>query len=177
MEREKFRDFHKKEFYNEILFKSENFVAIPSLGSMIEGWLLIVPKKHQLSLQCINSDFLLRELEDFSNSISKIMVQEFGYVTMFEHGAADSNSTVGCGVDFAHLHLVPVNFDLINGLEEFLEIKYDWKKVSGIKNFISSSEKGIEYLFLTDYLGNSFVSQNERIPSQLFRKVIAQMVT
>lgn len=173
MEREKFRKYHQKEFYNEILFESENFVVIPSLGSLIEGWLLIVPKTEYLSLQCIKSDSLISELEELSNAVAKIMIKEYGFVTMFEHGAVNTNSTVGCGVDFAHLHIVPIAFDLLNGLEEFLNIKYNWKKVSGIKNAIRSSEKGVEYLFLTDYFGNSFISQNEKIPSQLFRKVIA----
>lgn len=176
MEKEIFRKYHSKEFYNEILFESENFVVIPTLGSLVEGWLLIVPKQEYLSLQCIDKDSLLIELEELSQSVGKVMVNEFGCVTMFEHGAVNPKSTVGCGVDFAHLHLVPINFDLLQGLEKFENIKYEWKKVSNFKTGINTSEKGVEYLFLTDYLGNSFVTQNEKIPSQLFRKVIAHFL-
>lgn len=168
-----FRNYHSKEFYNKILFESENFIVIPTLGSLVEGWLLIVPKNEYLSLQCIDNDLLLSELEVLSHSVGELMVKEFGCVTMFEHGAVQPKSTVGCGVDFAHLHLVPINFDLIQGVEKFLDIKYNWKKVSGLKDAIQNSEKGIEYLFLSDYLGNSFITQSGKIQSQLFRKVIA----
>ncbi len=176
MEVENFRKYHSKEFYNEILFESENFIVIPTLGALVEGWLLIVPKQEYLSLQCIDNNTLLIELEEISQSVSEVMVKEFGFVTMFEHGAVQPKSTVGCGVDFAHLHLVPINFDLLHGLEEFQNIKYEWKKVSGLKTAINTSEKGVEYLFLTDHLGNSLVTQNEKIPSQLFRKVIAHFL-
>jgi ATP adenylyltransferase len=173
MEKGKFRNYHSKEFYNEILFESESFIVIPTLGSLVEGWLLIVPKNEYLSLQCIDSDSLLSELEELSQSVGEFVVKEFGYVTMFEHGAVQPKSTVGCGVDFAHLHLVPINFNLLEGVEKFLDIKYEWKKVSSLKDAIKTSEKGTEYLFLTDHLGNSLITQSEKIQSQLFRKVIA----
>ena len=173
MENGKFRKYHSKEFYNEILFESDSFVVIPTLGSLVEGWLVIVPKKEYLSLQCIDNDSLLIELEKFSKAVGEIIVKEFGYVTMFEHGAVQPERKIGCGVDFAHLHLVPINFDLIQGLNRFLHIEYEWKNVSGLKNAISSTKKGVEYLFVSDYLGNSYVTQNEIFSSQLFRKVIA----
>ena len=126
-----------------------------------------------LSLQCIGNDSILNELQALSQSVGELMIKEFGCVTMFEHGAVQPKSTVGCGVDFAHLHLVPINFDLLQGVEKFLDIKYDWEKVASLKDAIKTSEKGIEYLFLTDHLGNSFITRNEKIQSQLFRKVIA----
>lgn len=173
METENFRNYHSKAFYNEILFESENFIVIPTLGSLVEGWLLIVPKNEYLSIQCIEKESLLNELQELSHSVAELMIIEFGSVTMFEHGAIKPKSTVGCGVDFAHLHLVPVNFDLLQGVEKFLGLSYVWRKVLNLKDAIRSSEKGTEYLFLTDQLGNSFITQSEKIQSQLFRKVIA----
>ncbi|MCX6155939.1 MAG: hypothetical protein NT007_17465 [Candidatus Kapabacteria bacterium] len=173
MEKEVIRNYHRKEFYNEILFESENFIVIPSLGSLVEGWLLIVPRHEYLSLLCINNDSLLNELVELSNFVGELMVKEFGCVTMFEHGATHPNSTIGCGVDFAHLHLVPINFDLLQGVEKFFNLSYEWRKVSGLKDAIGTLEKGLEYLFQKDNLGNSVITQSENIQSQLFRKVIA----
>ena len=34
------------EDWDEPLFESPNFVVLPSLGALVEGWLLLVPKKH-----------------------------------------------------------------------------------------------------------------------------------
>ena len=31
------------------LVETENFVVVPSLGALVEGWLLIVPKAHHIS--------------------------------------------------------------------------------------------------------------------------------
>lgn len=170
----KFRNYHAKEFYNKILFESKNFIVVPSLGALVEGWLLIVPKQEYLSFQYLDSISLLEELEEFSQQIAQIMTKEYGYVTMFEHGALQSESTVGCGVDYAHLHLVPINFDLILGLETFLGTRYDWNIVSGITDALKKKKEKSEYLFYKDYKGNSYIVNDKKIPSQLFRKVIAQ---
>lgn len=172
----KFRNYHAEEFYNQILFESENFIVVPSLGALVEGWLLIVPKQEYLSFQYLDNISLLEELEEFSKQIGQIMAKEYGHVTMFEHGAWQSKSTVGCGVDYAHLHLVPINFDLILGLENFLDTKYDWNLVSGIADALKSKEEKSEYLFYKDFKGNSYIVNDKKIPSQLFRKVIAQYI-
>lgn len=173
---ESFRNYHAKEFYNEILFESTNFIVIPSLGSLVEGWLLIVPKTEYLSLRCICDDELLSELDILANSVKDVLVREYGGVVMFEHGAINKNSTVGCGVDYAHLHLVPSENNLIRGLEDFLDIKYDWKSVINLKEAILSLDISKEYLFYRDVNGDSFIAQENAFPSQLFRKVIAHYI-
>lgn len=170
-----YRNYHAKTFYNEILFETDNFIVVPSLGALVEGWLLIVPKKEYLSFQYLENDSLVKELENLSNYIGEIIEKEYGYVTMFEHGAKHVKSTVGCGVDYAHLHLVPINFDLILGLENFLNIRYNWNKINSLQN-VFHSEKKTEYLYYKDFEGNSFLVNDKEIPSQLFRKVIASFL-
>jgi hypothetical protein len=39
-----------------------------------------------------------------------------GRVFAFEHGSSHQGSVMGCGVDQAHLHLVPLEFDLVQGV-------------------------------------------------------------
>ena len=48
--------------YNVRLYETENFAVIPSLGSIVEGWLLIIPKKHYLSYGYLSSEELYKEL-------------------------------------------------------------------------------------------------------------------
>jgi hypothetical protein len=36
--------------WNEFLIETENFAVVPSLGALVEGWLLMVPKEHYISM-------------------------------------------------------------------------------------------------------------------------------
>ena len=108
------KNFFTDEFYNAVLFETDNFFAIPSLGSIVEGWVLIVPKRHYISMGAIRNDDLHNELDSFSSSIKDIVRQAYGNVILFEHGAARQNTAVGCGVDYAHLHIVPIDLDVMN---------------------------------------------------------------
>jgi ATP adenylyltransferase len=172
MIKEKFRNYTANEFYNEVLFESEHFIVIPSLGSLVEGWLLIVPKQHYLSVSEITDYKLLEELTLLTSKVKVKLTSEYGTVVMFEHGAKKIASSVGCGVDYAHLHLVPIKFDLLKGLKKFYNINYSWQEISGI-NEINKFTEHSEYLFFSDLDNNSFITTNSDIPSQIFRKVIA----
>lgn len=85
--------------------------VVPSIGSLVPGWLLVVPRRPALAFA--EFDLLERvELLTFALSVSA-QVAEFGNrVYQLEHGAAVAGSSVGCGVDQAHLHVLPTDFDL-----------------------------------------------------------------
>lgn len=166
------KKFFELTSYNKILFESENFVVIPSLGSLLPGWLLIVPKQFSLNLSLLRKTEL-EELDNLAITCEHTLKEKYGTsVVRFEHGPALTQSKVGCGVDYAHLHLVPVNFDLIDGLKQFLRIDYEWKKLD---SFISLSDidGDANYLYYRNKNNQHFVTVQEDIPSQLFRRVIA----
>ena len=35
---------------DHVLFESENFVVVPTIGSIVPGWLLVVPRSHFMSV-------------------------------------------------------------------------------------------------------------------------------
>ena len=55
---------------------------------------------------------------------------------MFEHGPQRLCSTVGCGVDYAHLHIVPTNFDLKTGIHRFFNLNYKWQNLVSIQKYL-----------------------------------------
>ena len=66
---ESVKNFFSNNRYDNVIFESENFIAIPSLGSMIEGWLLVVPKNFRINLsQLLYNEYI--ELSDFLNRIA-----------------------------------------------------------------------------------------------------------
>lgn len=167
------KNFFSSESYNQVLFQSENFVVIPSLGSLIEGWLLIVPKEYSLCMGNLSSTLLL-ELKNLTSFVTAILKSEYGHVVSFEHGAHLPNNAIGCGVDYAHLHLVPLD---INLKSELTSNNYllDWNEVSGIELTSLYAANNLPYLYI-EKDGQHFIASNSNIPSQLFRKIIANFL-
>jgi diadenosine tetraphosphate (Ap4A) HIT family hydrolase len=42
------------EFWNKPVFETSKFVVLPSLGSLVEGWLLLIPRKHAICLGALD---------------------------------------------------------------------------------------------------------------------------
>ncbi|MGN6350541.1 MAG: HIT family protein [Candidatus Nitrosocosmicus sp.] len=166
------KKFLDDEYYNEVIAESDNFVVIPSVGALVEGWLLIIPKRHYLSLGLINDQDIYFELEQLINTIGVTIKEEFGDYILFEHGAVLENSKVGCGVDYAHMHIVPCNFDLIKEAS-ILNVGFEWERISNIKDCCNYANKSMPYLYYKDSAGISYATTNNNIPSQFFRKIIA----
>lgn len=109
-----------------IRLESPRFYVYPSVGSLISGHLLIVPKAHYtaLSMAC---DDELRELDgvvkDVQKIQSKILLSTADYF-IFEHGIIDVDKSMMNCVDHAHLHLLPLSVDLsVLSFVDFLPIK------------------------------------------------------
>lgn len=167
------KKFNTPDFYNTRLYETKHFAVIPSLGSIVEGWLLIIPKKHYLSLGYLQSPELYSELESLLEYIGYITKKLYGEYILFENGAFCSDKLVGCGVDYAHIHIVPTHENLIEIIENDFHIKYNWKKIDSIlesQNFVMNNKP---YLYYRNQQGISYITTDNNIPSQLFRKAIA----
>lgn len=112
--------------WNQPLFRTENFVVLPSLGALVEGWLLLVPTRHHFCLGALPASVTeeFQELQDLARSI---LTNRYGCVSAFEHGPSIPKITVGCGVDLAHLHMVSVELDLAASVRPFLPESTSWK--------------------------------------------------
>jgi diadenosine tetraphosphate (Ap4A) HIT family hydrolase len=162
----------KSEIWDQVLFQSRNFVVVPTVGSIVPGWVLIVPRQHFL---CIGSmgDALLHELNELRHEVILSLKSRFGPVAIFEHGPAKMSTLVGCGVDHAHLHLVATQIDLLAGAQAITEQPLSWAKVSGLDETTTYYKKQKSYLYVESPGGESWIGTGPHIQSQLFRQVIA----
>jgi ATP adenylyltransferase len=159
------------ENWNKPLFESTNFVVIPSLGSLVEGWVLIVPKSHFICIGAFPAD-LLAELEQTKVAVAGILSQKYGEICAFEHGPHALNRKIGCGVDHAHLHLVPLQFDLRFAAKAFMPPDLNW--VSGtLGNCRAIFSEGQDYLYVEQPLGHGRIAAHTHLGSQILRKAIA----
>lgn len=151
--------------------ESANYYAISSVGGFVPGWTLIFPKKHALNL---SADYGTPELSEFVRTVTATVRREYGQCVHFEHGAAELNSQTGCGVNHAHLHVVPFS----KGLESLALASRPglaWRKISAAS--VAATCQGSEYLFCSDdFTGvktTGLLAPLISPESQFFRRLIA----
>lgn len=98
--------------YDRPIWETDHFAVLPSLGSIVSGWLLIVPKFPVCQIADVDS-CLRDEFEALAHKTIRSVERDFGRAYLFEHGGS-SGSKISCGVDQAHLHIVPLDFDLVD---------------------------------------------------------------
>jgi ATP adenylyltransferase len=117
----------------------------------------------------------MREFILFRNRVASALENAFGPVACFEHGPATPCTSIGCGVDHAHLHLVATKLDLREGAARMAAGGLAWIPVDRLSILSHYHAEGLAYLYLQQF-GKSWICSPEIIESQLFRKVIATAV-
>lgn len=158
--------------WDQILYASENFVVVPTRGALVKGWLLVVPKQPFLCVGAL-SDSLRQELEETKELVASIVHDRFGEVAFFEHGPSQKGHQVGCGVDHAHLHVVPTECPLLVGAKKVSDLQ--WTEVEGLRAAVGYFQHSAPYLYV-EQSGSSYMAPAQDAPSQLFRRVIASHI-
>jgi len=102
----RFHGIYAPEHASRIVATSERFVAMPTLGQLFPGSLLVVPRLHVETLAEASSASWTEDLTRFVDRLRPVAA-EFGHPFLWEHGARRTTGS-GCGIYHAHLHLVPV---------------------------------------------------------------------
>jgi ATP adenylyltransferase len=90
---------------NQPLWRKDHSVVVPTLGMMVPNWFLIVPEIHtfnyaqQTSTARGEVPILVRQIWDELAADGQDLL-------VFEHGAQEPGSAVGCGLDHAHVHVL-----------------------------------------------------------------------
>jgi ATP adenylyltransferase len=66
------------------------------------------------------------ELARIIDAVGRELASPGRQIYCFEHGARFAGSLTGCGVDQAHLHIVPLPFDLIGAVIRRMDSSIDW---------------------------------------------------
>jgi ATP adenylyltransferase len=164
-------DRDSKLFWNMPLFESPNFLVLPSLGALVEGWLLLLPKEHFLTFGSL-PEALIPEMQDLKNMAVDCVDQHYGRVSVFEHGPSATAKRVGCGVDHAHLHIVPTDCDLIRAASPFLPANLSWANAD-LDTCRHAHAAGDDYLYVEQPIGSGKLISHCDLGSQIFRRAIA----
>jgi len=122
-------------------------------------------------LGALSADLAI-ELNTLKIRVASMMTAMFGPVCAFEHGPGAAKRSVGCGVDHAHLHMVPIDFDLVAAAQTFLPPGTTWTWATW-DNCREATRSGCDYLYIEQPVGNGRIAINPALGSQIFRKAIA----
>ena len=157
-----------EEYNSRIVFETKNFVVLPTIGQIVEGYLLILPKRHYLSFGHIpvtNLDELTSLKEETRQTLQSI----FGTPVFFEHGPVSENSRGGCCVDHAHIHAVPAHVCLLDELST----NFQGNQIDNMLSLAQQVQRRIPYLFYQGGDGQMFLFDAPSVPSQYLRKLLA----
>lgn len=170
-------DAHQ-ELWNEPLLESQNFVVLPSLGALVEGWLLVVPKDHYPCLGALPKE-LDEEFDSLKLDVKAMLQTIYGRsAVVFEHGPYREQCDVGCGVDHAHLHVVPSpvrDVDLAELALPYLPEGITWSWATKDDCVLAFSQRR-EYLCVESVEGSLQIAVGQGFTGQIFRRVIASLV-
>jgi diadenosine tetraphosphate (Ap4A) HIT family hydrolase len=166
----RFKEIYCNDLESRVVSQTPNFIAIPTLGQIFAGSILIIPRKHVETSAQLDST-LQNELADFLTQLIPI-VSRFGEPLFFEHGAKASTGG-SCGIYHAHIHVVPTP-KKIDPTSFFVEATDSSK---GILETLVALRNCEEYLFVGNAEKIVYADVNKlysRPESQYFRRQLCE---
>jgi diadenosine tetraphosphate (Ap4A) HIT family hydrolase len=153
-----------------VLAATRNFRIVPTLGQIVEGYLLVVPSEHYRALADMPS-VMLQELAGLTAGLRTRLLTAYGPCVFFEHGTRSDRSG-GCGVYHAHLHAVPVTqgTDLVADLKR----RFALRPILGIERIGETIDRTDSYLYYRDLESNDYACRVDHLPSQYIRRLLAE---
>jgi diadenosine tetraphosphate (Ap4A) HIT family hydrolase len=155
---------------SDVIVESNSLVVVAGLGALVEGYVLILPKIHYLSIGAIPPSEMA-ELMKVKDKVRSLIGQLYGPVTLFEHGTSPSHQAGGC-INHAHLHVFPCNADFRPHLG--IHVEHRLSAIDELSEFASAS---IPYLYYENADGDMFAYEvSEHLPSQYLRRIWAKSI-
>src|ERR1035441_7404623 len=103
-------------------------------------------KEHQISMGALPIE-LRNEAEEVERRTRSVLGRRYEKpIVGFEHGPSAENHGTGCGVDHAHLHLLPLDCDLLTYVRPFVPTSVEWKACDW-EDLAKAHAAGLDYLY------------------------------
>src|SRR5712692_1763618 len=129
-----------------VLFATENFRVFPSIGQLLEGYLLISSLAHYTTMDEMPTE-LVAELAAVCGHVRTVLSRIYGPCIYFEHGSRGPLNG-GCGIYHAHLHATPLAgaSDPANALK----LRFPFMELAQLSEISKRSAGLLSYLFYQD---------------------------
>ncbi|MBE2997211.1 HIT domain-containing protein [Nocardiopsis sp. HNM0947] len=159
-----------------ILHESNHFVVMPCIGALTDWYLLIVSKRHTLSVGWLD-EAERADLRSLINEVTELVRRRTGLRSLvFEHGSLDFRNKGGACYDHTHVHVVATDRDHQAFLDQIpppvaMHECPDW--VASAHQLVQEHQRS--YLALgtprQDWIG-----QATGAPSQFFRRCLTTWI-
>jgi diadenosine tetraphosphate (Ap4A) HIT family hydrolase len=153
--------------------RNELFAVLPSVSPLSVGHIMLVPNRHVRGVSQLASDERLELIAAASTYASQLR-RHSEAVAVFEHGiGADLQG--GCGIDHAHVHLVPSTRRNIAEARTQILLDYDEASRYELTSFLDSTPSADSYLWFGGSDGPVTAVRCDSIPSQYLRRTLAEL--
>lgn len=160
---------------DRVIYQTENFSVLVSLGPIVEGYALIVSRKHYSCAAEIPS----ADLGEFTRLVELVQRTQksiWGLSTIYEHGRSGACLPEGAGEDHcyhAHVHLVPME----HGIRARVKLDYPLADLGDWPELLDYYERiGEPYLMVKDDVCLSIIEDPQHLPRHYLRSVAAEMI-
>lgn len=165
-----------KASHDTIVYEDKLCVVAPTLGSIVPNWFLIIPRDYHINFKSFQESEGCNP-QDLIDVVMEKLGSQHAEALWFEHGASVAGSSLGCGVDHAHIHLLinsPISADeMIEAAE--LKTAQEWKRAGATQAY--EHVDAFDPYLIAGSAENAAVAQApSNLPSQFFRKIIAEKV-
>ena len=155
------------EIYNMENSETDNFFITGNLGSLVDGYNLVISKKHILSMSASTDK---EEYIYIINELRKIYIDIYGIEPIiFEHGSNNLDLSKDNSIDHAHTHIV--NHKYVD--EDKIIKELELKEVESIEELLEYG-KNINYISYISNNGKYYIGEVKKTNSQIMRKYIAK---
>lgn len=155
-----------------IVAQTDNFLALPSVSPLARGHLLILPRSHISSMTQLPPQHF-DEFLGFAREHCRRVEERLGSVLVFEHGVGRGKAG-GCGVDHAHLHILPLSPSGAERVRALVNARYPLRSTASFDLVRYNIPNGRSYLTLGTGIDQLSHAMSESIPSQYLRTIIAR---
>lgn len=156
-----------------ILYETEHWAVIPCVGALTDWYVLIVSKRHTLSVGWLSEEERAN-LRQVIAIVQEELHERSGFETiLFEHGSLDFRDKGGACFDHTHVHVVAT----MQNMDEFLTFVPKAVQLEDTNDWISRATSMVQgerlsYLALADR-SCQMIGVAKGARSQFFRRCLA----
>ncbi len=157
-----------------VLYRDEDLIVCPTLGSFLPYWYLLIPTKHCLNFADWENESDERSVRSRIQNLTRNVLGEAENYIWFEHGPANRGSATGCGVDHAHIHVIlGTGFATKDILRAAVELGVENWQESDFDHVFRNRLDNDEYLAFGDSKTGFLKNLSSPVGSQFFRRALA----
>lgn len=159
-----------------VLRETDDFVVIPGVGSVCDGYVIISPKAHVLSFGHLDASLDDQFQVVFGEVEHELSERYRQRVIAFEHGAESFRNRGGSCTDHAHMHVFPADprLDLVSAIRADFELRPASRFLPEMREQVAQRRR--PYLWLRGADGDMWVCDAPKALSQYIRRVIVSQL-